>query len=229
MSSIISIIYQYFLFFSICFTKNINLIYNYGMNRLRELRKNKGITQSELAKMLGITQNNYSYWENGKVKIDNKSIELLADFFNVTTDYLLGVDNINIKRGIKIPVLGSIPAGIPLEAITDIIDYEEIPEEMARSGEYFALKVKGNSMSPEITDGEVAIVKKVDDAESGSICVIMVNGNDATLKRIKKSEQGLTLIPTNTAEFEPMFFTNREIEELPVRIIGRVVETRKTW
>lgn len=199
------------------------------MNRLRELRKNKGITQSELAKMLGITQNNYSYWENGKVKIDNKSIELLADFFNVTTDYLLGVDNINIKRGIKIPVLGSIPAGIPLEAITDIIDYEEIPEEMARSGEYFALKVKGNSMSPEITDGEVAIVKKVDDAESGSICVIMVNGNDATLKRIKKSEQGLTLIPTNTAEFEPMFFTNREIEELPVRIIGRVVETRKTW
>ena len=73
------------------------------------------------------------------------------------------------------------------------------------------------------------LFRKQDDADSGNICVVMVNGDEATLKRIKKSEQGLTLIPTNTIEFSPTFYTNKEIETLPVRILGKVVETRKTW
>lgn len=190
------------------------------------LQSNMSIT--EIARKSSISRNMiYKIINKNVYSVSLGTIESICKAIDYNVDFI--INGKTQKKGIKIPVLGSIPAGIPLEAITDIIDYEEIPEEMARSGEYFALKVKGNSMSPEITDGEVAIVKKVDDAESGSICVIMVNGNDATLKRIKKSEQGLTLIPTNTAEFEPMFFTNREIEELPVRIIGRVVETRKTW
>ena len=186
----------------------------------------------ELAKKLNTTQANISAWESGKWQPDSENLIKMSHIFDVTVDYLLGNDEQNqlkIKKGIKIPVLGRIPAGIPIEAIQEIIDYEEIPEEMAKTGEYFALKVKGNSMSPEITDGEIAIVRKQDDADNGNICVVMVNGDEATLKRIKKSEQGLTLIPTNTIEFSPTFYTNKEIENLPVRILGKVVETRKTW
>lgn len=130
--------------------------------------------------------------------------------------------------GIKIPVLGSIPAGIPIEAISDIIDYEEIPEAMARSGDFFALKVKGDSMAPTILDGDIVIIRKQDDAESGNICAVMVNGFEATLKEIKKESGGVWLLPHNTTStFKATFFSNSDIEETPVRIIGVAVEIRR--
>lgn len=200
------------------------------MNRIKELRKANKFTLERLAKKIGVAPNTLNQYELERREAPYDILKELAKIFCVSIDYLLGDDN-NTKnnKGIKIPVLGRIPAGIPIEAIQEILDYEEISEEMAKNGEYFALKVKGNSMSPEITDGEVAIVRKQEDADSGSICVIMVNGDEATLKRIKKSEQGITLIPTNSAEFNPIFYTNEEIEKLPVRILGKVVETRKTW
>ena len=193
------------------------------------LKSNIAIT--EIARRSGISRNMiYKILNNEVYSVSLGTVEAICGAINIEVELIIsGIEVGSKKTGTKIPVLGSIPAGIPLEAISDIIDYEEIPEEMARSGEFFALKVKGNSMSPEITDGEVAIIRKQDDAENGSICVVMVNGNEATLKRIKKSEQGITLIPTNISEFSPIFFTNEEINSLPVRIIGRVVETRKTW
>lgn len=202
------------------------------MNRIKELRKAHHYTLEKLANKIGVAPNTLNQYELERREAPYDILKELSRIFDTSIDYLIGNDEQNqlkIKKGIKIPVLGRIPAGIPIEAIQEIIDYEEIPEEMAKNGEYFALKVRGNSMSPEITDGEVAIVRKQDDADSGNICVVMVNGDEATLKRIKKSEQGLTLIPTNTIEFSPTFYTNKEIETLPVRIIGKVVETRKTW
>lgn len=87
----------------------------------------------------------------------------------------------------KIPVLGVIPAGTPIEAVEDILDYEDISEDMARRGNYFALKVRGDSMLPTVKDGDVVIVRQQEDAESGQICVVMINGYDATLKEIKKN------------------------------------------
>ena len=202
------------------------------MNRIKQLRKSKNITQNKLAELLGVSRSTISMYEIDASEPDFETITALCKILDSDPNYLMGIsneNNISHKKGIKIPVLGRIPAGIPIEAIQEIIDYEEIPEEMAKNGEYFALKVKGNSMSPEITDGEIAIVRKQFDADNGNICVVMVNGDEATLKRIKKSEQGLTLIPTNTIEFSPTFYTNKEIENLPVRILGKVVETRKTW
>ena len=122
-------------------------------------------------------------------------------------------------------MLGNVQAGIPIEAIEDIIGYEEISNEMAQSGDYFALRIRGDSMEPRMHEGDVVIVRKQDDAETGDVCVVMVNGDDATVKRIKKSPEGLFLIANNPA-FEPMFFSNREIDELPVQVIGKVVELR---
>ena len=125
-------------------------------------------------------------------------------------------------------MLGTIPAGIPIEAIEDILDFEEITEEMASKGDYFALKVKGNSMMPTILDGDVVIVKRQEDAESGKVCVVVVNGFDATLKEIKKDEQGIWVLPHNpTSEFKAKFYTNEEIEKLPVKILGVAVEIRR--
>ena len=156
------------------------------------------------------------------------TLKKLANFFNVTTDYLLGKDIKDNNKGVKIPVLGVVPAGVPIEAIEEILEYEEITPEMAKSGEYFGLKVKGDSMSPNILEGDVLIVRKQEDANSGDICVVMVNGDDATVKKIKKDPKGLTLIPNNPA-YDVTYFTNEEIVSIPVRIIGKVVESRRSY
>ncbi len=196
---------------------------------LRKLRRSKGLTQNDLGKLLNVSNGTIAMWETAKRQPDIEMVTKIANLFNVSTDYLLNNKEAPKKKGVRIPVLGTIPAGIPIEAIEDILDYEEISEEMASRGEFFALKVRGTSMSPEITDGEIAIIRQQDDANTGDICVVMVNGYDATLKRIKKSNKGILLVPTNMLEFEPVFYTNEDIINLPVRIIGKVVETRKTW
>lgn len=132
------------------------------------------------------------------------------------------------KKGIKIPVLGKVPAGVPIEAVEDIIDYEEIPEEMSKEGEFFGLQIKGDSMEPRICAGDVVIVRKQDDAETGDLVIAMINGNEATCKRLMKYKNGIRLMPNNPA-YEPLYFSNKEIEEKPVKIIGKVVENRQKY
>lgn len=122
--------------------------------------------------------------------------------------------------------MGRVVAGIPIDAIEEIIDYEEIPKEMAATGDFFALKVKGASMEPRILEGDVVIVRKQDDVESGDIAIILINGNDATVKRVKKQKDGITLIANNISVYEPHYYSNDEITQLPVRILGKVVELR---
>lgn len=195
------------------------------MNKLKELRKRKGLTQIDMAKIFHITQASYSLWESGKTKIDNESLEKISEMFNVSTDYVLGITE--KSSAIKIPVLGLIPAGVPIEAVEDIIGYEEIRPELAKTGEYFALKVQGDSMSPSIMNGDILIIKKQDSAESGDICVVFVNGDDATIKKIQIKDEGLALIPNNPA-YGIRYFTKKEIETLPVRIVGKAIEVRRS-
>lgn len=124
-------------------------------------------------------------------------------------------------------VYGTIPAGIPMECIEDILDTEEIPASMLKGGkQYFGLKVKGNSMFPTYLDGDTVIFEKVDDCESGQDCVVMVNGNDGTFKRVLKNKNGIILQPLNS-EYEPLVFTNEQINNLPVKIIGIAKEIRR--
>ena len=96
---------------------------------------------------------------------------------------------------------------------------------MAKTGEYFGLKIRGDSMEPRICDGDVVIVRQQDDAESGDIVIAMVNGDDATCKRLVKYASSIALVSLNT-KYEPMMFTNEEIMSKPVRVIGKVVELR---
>ena len=127
-----------------------------------------------------------------------------------------------------VKVLGRVAAGIPLEAITDIVDEEEIPEELARTGEFFGLRISGDSMEPDIHNGDTVIVKRQDDAESDEIVIALVNGNDGVCKRLKKYADSIALISLNP-NYEPMYFNQEEIEKKPVKIIGKVVELRRKF
>lgn len=196
------------------------------MNRIKELRAKKGIKQIDLAKVLSVSQAALSGYETGKYEADLETYKRIAEYFGVSVDYLLGGPlKPSHSQGLRIPVLGRVAAGIPIEAIEEIIDYEELDAEEFGHGEFFGLKISGHSMEPKISDGDVVIVKRQPDVETGEIAVVLVNGDDATVKRIKKSPQGVTLLPSNPA-YEPMYFTNEEIERLPVVIVGKVVELR---
>ena len=207
------------------------------MDRIRELRKARNLTLKKLGNMIGVSESAMSLYETGKRSPDYATVVKLAELFDVTADYLLGRDSgyegsgapAPTRPGSKwIPVLGKVAAGVPIEAVEDILDYEEISAQMAEAGDYFALQIKGDSMEPKISNGDVVIVRKQPDVESGETAVVLVNGNEATVKRIKKRPEGIMLIPTNPA-YEPMFYSAVEVEKLPVVILGKVVELRAKY
>lgn len=196
--------------------------------RLRELRKNKKMSMKELGAIFDLSESTISLYETGKRRIDTDMLQKFADFFEVSVDYILGRDiqhSTPTKKGIKIPVLGRVAAGIPITAVEDILDYEEIEESLAKTGEFYGLQIKGTSMEPRMKEGDVVIVRRQDDVESGEIAIVLVNGDDATCKRVVKHENGLSLISLNPV-FPPRFYTDDEVRKLPVQIIGRVVELR---
>ena len=134
-----------------------------------------------------------------------------------------------IPGGYRIPVLGKVVAGVPINAITDISGFEEIPEQMGRAGEFFALEIKGRSMAPTLHEGDVVIVRQQPNVENGEIAIVLINGNEATVKEVKESPDGLTLIGHNVAIYTPHFYNRQEIESLPIQILGKVVELRRKF
>ena len=152
----------------------------------------------------------------------------MAEALNTTPAYLMGWDEAKEepkKKGVKIPVLGRVAAGVPIEMIEDVLDYEEITEDMAKHGEYFALKIQGDSMTPRIWNNDVVIVRQQDDAENGDIVIAAINGDDAVCKRLQKYNDGIALISLNPV-YDPIYLKKDEIDEKPVRILGKVVELR---
>lgn len=196
---------------------------------IRDRRKQRKMTLEELSRFAGVSRQTLSRYENGIIAIPNDRIEMIAKALETSPAVLMGWDtDKKSTKGFRIPVLGSVPAGIPLEAIEDIVDYEEIPETMARNGEYFGLRVSGESMVPVFNNGDTVIIQKQESADTGDYVVAMINGNEATLKRLKRSEDGIMLIPQNP-EFFPATYTNEQIESLPVRILGKVIELRRKF
>ena len=192
---------------------------------IRKFRKSKGFSQDYIAEQLGYkSYTTVQKWESGVSEPSLQKLHELANLLGVDVDTLVNAPSPKTK-GVKIPVLGRVAAGVPIEAIEDIIDYEEIPESMSRSADYFGLQIRGNSMEPKISEGDVVIVRKQDDAESGNIVIATVNGDEATCKKINKTESGLMLISTNP-DYEPFIYSWEDVERIPVRILGRVVELR---
>lgn len=198
---------------------------------LKNLREQRGLSQAGLAQRLGVGQSAVGNWESGRALPSSAMLQKIASFFDVSVDYLCGISQVRnpAKPGsLRVPVLGDVAAGIPIEAITDIVDYEEIDAALAKTGDFFGLRIKGSSMEPRMQDGDVVIVRKQDTAESGETVVVLVNGDSATVKKIKYGLDGITLLPTNPS-YDPIFYSATEVESLPVRVIGKVVELRAKY
>ena len=185
--------------------------------------------RNDLARDLNLPYTTITSWCKGEFYPRIDKIQLLANYFNIQKADLVESRNtlVNTSKSAVVFVYGTIPAGIPMECIEDIIDTEEIPSDMLKGGkQYFGLKIKGNSMYPDYLDGDTIILEKTDNCESGDECCVMVNGSDGTFKKVIKNENGIILQPLNS-EYQPMFYTNEQIKSLPVRIIGKVVELRR--
>ena len=206
--------------------------------RLRFLRKQADLTQQQLADSVFLNKQTISQYELGKRQPDYEKLERLCDYFNVTSDYLLGKSNLTVRivdteelgllnkrNETRIPVLGTIAAGSPQEAVPDITEYVIIPENW--SGSYGALKVKGDSMLPVLMEGDTVIFRKQDDAKSGDFVIAMIGDADATIKKFVKKRTSVTLVPLNP-EYEPVVFKKEEASA-SLRILGKIVESRRSF
>lgn len=183
-------------------------------------------TRNDMCEALGVKYTTFTDWVKGNSYPRIDKIELMANYFGISkADLVEKRNSTSTKNGVTINVLGRVAAGIPIDCVEEIIDTEEITQDMASTGEFFGLQIHGDSMEPRMKDGDVVIVRQQDDAETDNIVIAVVNGNEATCKRLKKYAEGIALISTNPS-YEPMYFSNKEIAEKPVRIIGVVKELR---
>ena len=270
---------------------------------IRHLRESHQLTQKQLGDIVGVTDKAVSTWENGSKSPRTDKLKVLADYFGITADQLLGENpprdevfvrtldrlcaawektpqeleqTLGLPRGRlgqlrksglptdeerrrieayfgvpylrpteatetsnvvpfltrtdnarRIPVLGRVPAGVPVEAVTDVIEHIDLSPPMATDGhDYFALMVTGDSMVPEYRDGDIVIVRVQPTAETGDDVVAYIGGSDATLKRFTRTADGIQLRPLNTA-YAVRSFTKEQVLSLPVTLAGIVVEQRR--
>lgn len=219
---------------------NIQKIFS---RNLKKLLSDRDVTQLELSKYLGVSNTTVYNYVNGFNMPRMDKIDKICDFFGISRSTLIedgepddSQSTLNLpkdepileksKKIVKIPVLGTIAAGIPIEAIENIEDYEELIISNSESEKnYFCIKVKGDSMEPRIKNGDLIICKKQSDVDNGDIAAVLVNGHEATVKKIKKDANGIWLIPNNPM-YEPRFYNNAEINSCPVTILGKVIELR---
>ncbi len=219
--------------------------------RIKNIAEKKNVSFYKLSKETGISQATFSKWKSERKCPSTEMLLKVASYFNVTVDYLLngeeetsysadaplsyyGADwEDKIKKGSLFPIRGFSRAGVPNLAIEDINyddvnEWEEITPDMAKTGKFFALHIKGDSMEPELTEKDIVIVRQQSDAETGDIVIAKVNGDEACCKRIVKHKEGIALQSFNPA-YSPMYFSNKEIVEKPVTIIGKVIESRRKY
>ena len=200
-------------------------------NNISDLLDRSGKTQLDLAEFMNVSQATVSNWCKGAKLPRMDKIDRICEFFNVSRSDLMEDGSRTQNKtpepiSVRIPVLGSIPAGIPLEAVEDVVDWEDIPIEWTKGGkEFFSLKVKGDSMYPKFIEGDTIILRKQDDCENGDICAVYVNGYDATLKKVVKKQDCIVLQPLNSAYDPKVYDYNDELN--PIRIAGVVVEIRR--
>lgn len=197
--------------------------------RLKKLRVEKRITQLVLAELLGISQQAVGKWETGKATPDPLMLKKIADIFGVSSDYLLGRD-VGCPKGwtaadeTQIPVLEDVRAeygALVLEA--------EHPFETANKSylvDYFYLIIQDNSMEPYIHSGDLALVHKQSEVESGELAVVLVAGKSTGVRRVVKKNNAVILQPFHPS-WEAQIFIGDELHDL--QIIGRVVETKTKW
>lgn len=194
--------------------------------RLKAARKNKNMTQKQLAIMIGAAHNSISNWENDQNKPDPDTIEILCGTLGISPNYLFyGTteeiacpDNIlPLPKTKKVPLLGNIACGEPILAEENISDFVDIPEYIHCD---FTLRCKGDSMiNARIFDGDIVCIRQQPTVENGEIAAVLID-NEATLKRIYITGDTVTLMPENTA-YPPMVYVGEQIQN--VRILGKAM------
>jgi len=206
-------------------------------NNLKHIRIEKGLTQQQLANKLGRDYSTIGKWELGQRTPVMNDIMKLSEVLDVPLIDLISTqyknfDDVKQSNSILIAVYGIIRAGVPLEAQQDITDYIDIPKSWLKGGrEYFALKISGDSMMPKYSPGDIVIFEKCYDKTryNNKDCVVMVNSSDATFKTVVVEDTGILLTPinmNNTDMFMPKFYTEKQVKELPINILGFAVERR---
>jgi lexA repressor len=207
-------------------------INEYASNKIKDIREKNNLTQQQLADKLHINQQNIARYELNQRTIKMDFLLELCKLFNVKLDYFVpnNTSFVNLEEDtINIKVLGRIPAGIPFEAIEDVIKYIDIPKEWTYGNkEYFGLLIDGNSMFPKYQNGDIVIFQKCEDHIkcNNKDCAVMVNGNDATFKKFIFNNNSVILQPYNM-EYETKSFTPKEVQELPVKLVGFAVQIRR--
>lgn len=191
--------------------------------RIKMIRNDLKLTQAETAKRAKISRTYFADVERGRY---NPSLETLNDIAAALETTVEAIISDGEKNSFKIPVFGSVSAGNPLIAMEDIVEWEELPKEWENQGVFYGLRVKGASMEPRISEGDVVIVKKQNDVENGELAIVLIDGDEATFKKVQKGPDGITLIAFNPTVYSPHFYTNNDIKNLPVQIIGKVIEAR---
>ena len=186
-----------------------------------------GENQPDIAEVLGVTKSAVNSYFTGTKMPRMDRIKKLAGHFGCNVSDLIDDKTVEDQiTAVAIPVLGTVPAGVPIEAIQDILGYEEIPKIMADTGEFFCLRVEGNSMYPLLYSGETIVIKKQETAENGDIVVALIDNDDTTVKRLKKVSDGIILEAENP-EYNSLYFNEKQIQNEKVKIIGKAVESRK--
>ena len=185
---------------------------------IKRYRENLGISQTELAKKLCLRQSTVAMWETGRNKPGYEMLIRIADIFGVELTELLG------GKVARIPILGRVQAGIPRTAVEDIIGYVDASEDMYEPNEFFALKIKGDSMEPRICEDDVVIVRRQSRVDNGDIAIVLVD-DEATCKRFYQQKEGIQLVSFNL-QYSPMFFSNERMRETRIEILGKVCELR---
>ena len=207
------------------------------MKKLKDIRQKRNLTITELAEKIHVSPAAISQYESQKRQPTLDIVKELADVLGTTTDNLMGressnVEPVNINKNlVKIPIYGKIPAGVPMEMVDEsyVDDYIEMDSKQLRgSSTYFGLKVKGNSMFPEFRNGDIVIFRQQSHCENGDFCAVSINHTECTFKKVLKKESGITLMPLNP-DYDPMFFTKKEIINLPITILGVVKEVRRSY
>ena len=219
------------------------------MDRLEEILKEKKMSKRKVERDAGLGVGTIAKWK--KINPNNQNLQKVADVLGVSVAYLIGESDFRseqdaliakwndqmsadlpddvrkIEAGIRIPVLGDVPCGIPTEAIEylDAEDWEEISERMSRQGKFYALKVKGNSMSPRIQKGDILIIQFDRQPESGDVVIAKVDSENACCKRLIIHDDGIVLQSFNPC-YDPIYYNSTQIKDIPVQIVGVVVEVR---
>lgn len=205
--------------------------------RLNELIAASGKSAAAVARDLGISKQALSTWRTGIRTPKPPTLKTLARYFRVSVDWLTGdgaaqadADAIELAGAFpvgpqkRVPIIGTVRAGYNGVAYEEFegVDFADVgsPED------YFYLRVTGDSMAPQINAGELALVRKQDDVESGEIAVVVIGGDEGTIKKVLKRDRNLVLQPFNP-DYPARVFIGREMNE--VRIVGKVVETKRKW